>query len=71
MRSTYMTVPDNEFFQAFGRLEGKMDVLLNQFTESRKDLESRVRKLEKWQWMVMGGAVALSAVVSTLISLLK
>lgn len=66
-----MTVPDNEFFLAFGRLEGKVDLLLKTFDSQSKDVESRVRKLEKWQWMVMGGAAALSAAVSTVISFLK
>jgi predicted site-specific integrase-resolvase len=62
-----MTVPDNEFYQAFGRLEQQVKDLCEKVERSlhqKDDMDKRVRALENWRWMVMGGAVVLSTIAS-------
>lgn len=53
-------VTEGELFQALGRLEGKMDVLLRSLPE----IEKRVRALENWKWMVLGGAAVVAFAAS-------
>lgn len=60
-----MTVPENEFFQAFGRLEGKIDLLVKQMP----DFEKRLRALENWRWMVLGGAAVVGTIGGLLVTL--
>lgn len=65
-----MTPPiDHEVMLAIGRLEGKLDALIQQRMEERRELRSievRVRTLESSKAFIIGGAGALSALVSIL-----
>lgn len=59
-----MNVPDNEFFQALGRLEGTMRAVeqkLDAYLEQGTELEKRVRSLENWRWMLLGGMAVVGA----------
>lgn len=58
-------MPDHEFFQAFGRLEGKIDLILSR----NEDVEKRLRTLENWRGSILGAAAAVSVVVAVLSSL--
>lgn len=58
-----MVVPESEFYQAFGRLEGKIDLVL----QRADDAERRIRSLERWSWMVLGGAAVISAATTILL----
>jgi hypothetical protein len=55
-----MTVADSEFYQALGRLEGKMDIIVGALPA----LESRVRVLENWRWKVVGAAAVAAGLVA-------
>lgn len=55
-----MTVNEGELFQALGRLEGKVDILL----KGLPDIEKRVRALENWKWMLLGGASVVAILAS-------
>lgn len=60
------TVPTNEFYQAFGRLEGKVDQLLeqnSQFLEEKAKLEERVRNVERSLWKLSGAAIVISTLI--------
>ena len=65
-----MTPPiDHEVMLAIGRLEGKLDALIQQRMEERRELrgiELRVRALENSKAFIIGGAGAVSALVSIL-----
>lgn len=66
-------VADSELYNAIGRVEGKVDLLLSQRledAEERRALEGRVRALENWKWLVMGGASVLGLVAGFLSRLL-
>jgi chromosome segregation ATPase len=39
-------------------------------TEYTKDLENRISDLERWKWLVMGGAIALGAFAHEIVSAL-
>lgn len=58
----HMNVPDGEFYQALGRVEGKIDQLL----AGDSDKEQRLRVLERWRWKAIGAASVVSAVVAVI-----
>lgn len=60
-----MLVPDHEFFQAFGRLEGKIDLILSR----SDDVEKRLRTLENWRWKMIGTSSAVSFTAGVIASL--
>jgi hypothetical protein len=64
---------DHEVMLAIGRLEGKLDSLLqlrHQQQEDIKEMDSRIRTLEHSKSLVIGGAGALSAIVTIIINFL-
>lgn len=61
-----MTVPDQEFYQAIGRMEGKLDILVTGLPL----LEARVRSLENWRWMLMGAACVVGTAVGFVVNIL-
>lgn len=64
---------DHEVMLAIGRLEGKLDSILQmrqQQQQEIKDLDGRVRHLEHARSLIIGGAGAVSAAVSLLLNLL-
>lgn len=64
---------DHEVMLAIGRLEGKLDSLLQmrqQQQQEIKEIDSRVRTLEHSKALVIGGAGALSALVTVIINFL-
>lgn len=65
---------DHEVMLAIGRLEGKLDSILQmrqQQQQEIKDLDGRVRHLEHARSLIIGGAGAVSAAVSLLLNLLS
>lgn len=63
---------DHEVMLAIGRLEGKLDSLLQmraQQQQELKELDSRVRHLEHARAFIIGGAGAVSAAVSLILNL--
>lgn len=57
------TTTESEVLRALGRLEGKVDILLDQ----RKDHDVRLGKLERWRAYTVG----IASTVAGLITLLK
>lgn len=76
---------ENEVFLALGRLEGKVDQLINgmnavnqrmdklenKHQEEVSSLSTRVSRLERREAMLMGGGFVISAIVSFAVTLLK
>ncbi len=57
-----------EIHYSIGRLEVKLDMLMQQVhgqraedIKDRRDIESRITKLEEWRWKIVG----VTAVIST------
>jgi hypothetical protein len=62
-----MNVPDNEFYQALGRIEGTLSALkesVDRALAAHDSIEKRVRRLEEWRWKLVGAAVALSVLAT-------
>lgn len=55
--------PDERFLFQMARLAGGVENM----AKTLSDIESRVRRLERFQWLVMGGAATIGAVVSFLL----
>lgn len=54
-----------------GRIEGKLDVFLVARAEDaadKKELVKRVESLEKFKWMLFGGATAVTTLVNVLMN---
>ena len=65
---------DHDVMLAIGRLEGKLDSLLQmrlQQQQEIKELDVRVRHLEHAKAIVIGGAGAVSAAVTLIINFLS
>lgn len=68
-----MMQSDHEVMLAIGRLEGKLDSLLQvraQHQQDIKELDDRVRTLEHARAFIIGGAGAVSAAVSLLLNIM-
>jgi hypothetical protein len=66
--------PDHDVMLAIGRLEGKLDSLLQMRQQQQaeiKELDSRVRHLEHMKSLIIGSAGAVSAGVSLLLNFLN
>jgi hypothetical protein len=65
---------DHDVMLAIGRLEGKLDSLLQMRQQQQteiKELDSRVRHLEHMKSLIIGSAGAVSAGVSLLLNFLN
>lgn len=62
-----------QIMRALGRIEGKVDSLVDSFRRLRADheaVEGRVRHLENWKWYILGIAASVGAVASLLVAVL-
>lgn len=68
-----MTTNDQDISRALGRLEGKMDSLLRQFTDLSDTIKShdgRIGTLENWRSSVKGSVVVMASIASIVVSVL-
>lgn len=68
MDNTRTTRPSPELLLLLGRLDGKMDAVLQRMDANDKvhdDLENRISALEHWRTYILGIAAILSALIST------
>jgi len=66
--------PDHDVMLAIGRLEGKLDSLLQMRQQQQaeiKELDSRVRTLENAKSLIIGGAGIVSGAVTIFINLIN
>lgn len=56
-----------EVIDTLARLETKVDDLRSQ----KKDHETRIRSLEGWRWLVVGGSIVTVFVIESAIRLVK
>ena len=69
LRHPMTTQLDHEVMLAIGRLEGKLDLLLQQRQAAQvelKELDHRVRHLEQSRSYIIGAAGVIAAIVSAL-----
>lgn len=71
-RKMYMN-PEHEVMLAIGRLEGKLDSILQMRDEQQQEIrefDKRIRGLEHMKALIIGGAGAVSALTSLVINLI-
>jgi hypothetical protein len=49
-----------------GRIEGKLDILLQRCPQCQDDLDKRLRSLEYWKAWTLGGAAAIATLITLL-----
>jgi hypothetical protein len=57
------TALSNELVHTEGRLMEKLDTIQTTAIIEKKDTDSRLKTLENWRWMLLGGGVVLGFVI--------